>query len=152
VFLDELTQNLDPMSRRHTWDVVRQIRDRGTTVVLVAHDVEEAEQLCDRVAVLHDGRVAAEGTPEAIVETLGGHSSVRFTDAELDVRLLRDVPGVRELRRHGPEVELVGEGPLLAHTGARLVAMGRPPLDLRVQRPTLVDRFVQLTGSQEDQR
>lgn len=160
VFLDELTQNLDPMSRRHTWDVVRQIRDRGTTVVLVTHDVEEAEQLCDRVAVLHGGRVAAEGTPVGIVEALGGRASVRFTDAELDVRTLRDVPGAKEVRRHGPEVEVIGSGPLLAQVGARMVSMGRPPIDLHVRRPTLVDRFVELTrttpdtldGTPEDQR
>src|SRR5690606_8689747 len=78
VFLDELTQNLDPIGRRRTWDVVRRVRDSGTTVVLVTHDVEEAERLCDRVAVMHRGRVVAEGTPPAIVESLGGGPTVRF--------------------------------------------------------------------------
>ncbi len=82
VFLDELTQNLDPMARRHTWDVVRHVRDAGTTVVLVTHDVEEAERLCDRIVVMDHGRVVADGTPAAIVDELGGASTVRFTDAE----------------------------------------------------------------------
>ena len=68
VFLDELTQNLDPMARRHTWDVVRHVRDAGTTVVLVTHDVEEAERLCDRIVVMDHGRVVADGTPAAIVD------------------------------------------------------------------------------------
>ena len=81
VFLDELTQNLDPVGRRHTWDVVRRIRDAGTTVVLVTHDVEEAERLCDRIVVLDRGRVVADGTPAAIVDDLGGTTTVRFTDA-----------------------------------------------------------------------
>ena len=63
VFLDELTQNLDPGARRQTWEVVRRVRERGTTVVLVTHDVEEAERLCDRVVVMHHGRVVADGRP-----------------------------------------------------------------------------------------
>jgi ABC-2 type transport system ATP-binding protein len=145
VFLDELTQNLDPLARRHTWDVIRHVRDAGTTVVLVTHDVEEAERLCDRIAVMDLGRVVADGTPAAIVEELGGTATVRFTDADLDARTLRDLPGVDSVRRHGPEIQVDGTGPLLAHVGAHLVALGRPALDLRVQRPTLEDRFVALT-------
>jgi len=145
VFLDELTQNLDPVGRRHTWDVVRRIREAGTTVVLVTHDVEEAERLCDRIVVLDRGRVVAEGTPAAIVENLGGTTTVLFTDGELDVRDLRSLPGVQRVRRHGTEVRVEGSGPLLAHVGAHLVAVGRPALDLRADRPTLEDRFVALT-------
>jgi ABC-2 type transport system ATP-binding protein len=148
VFLDELTQNLDPSARRQTWDVVRRIRDRGTTVVLVTHDVEEAERLCDRVVVMHRGRVVADGSPTTIVEALGGAATVRFTDADLDVRPLRGLPGVASVQRHGPEVAITGSGPILAHVGAHLVAAGRPALDLRLDRPTLEDRFVALT--QED--
>jgi ABC-2 type transport system ATP-binding protein len=145
VFLDELTQNLDPVGRRRTWDVVRRVRDAGTTVVLVTHDVEEAERLCDRIVVMHCGRVVADGTPASIVESLGGEATVRFTDGELDVRPLRDVPGVRAVQRHGPEVHVTGTGAVLAHVGAHLVAAGRPAADLRIERPTLEDRFVALT-------
>src|SRR3954452_17210681 len=104
VFLDELTQNLDPTARRKTWDVVRRIRDGGTTVVLVTHDVEEAERLCDRIVILDHGRIVAEGTPSAIVETLGGRATVVFTDGELDVRTLDGVPGAEAVDRHGAEV------------------------------------------------
>ena len=75
VFLDELTQNLDPMARRRTWDVVRHVRDSGATVVLVTHDVEEAERLCDRIVVMDHGRVVADGTPAAIVDELGGSAN-----------------------------------------------------------------------------
>jgi ABC-2 type transport system ATP-binding protein len=145
VFLDELTQNLDPVGRRHTWDVVRRIRDAGTTVVLVTHDVEEAERLCDRIVVLDRGCVVADGTPASIVEGLGGTTTVRFTDGDLDVRDLQFLPGVHHVGRHGPEVHVEGTGPLLAHVGAHLVAVGRPALDLRADRPTLEDRFVALT-------
>lgn len=145
VFLDELTQNLDPVGRRRTWDVVRQVRDAGTTVVLVTHDVEEAERLCDRIVVLDRGRVVADGTPTAIIESLGGQTVVRFTDAELDVRRLKRVPGAARVTRHGPLIEIEGGGALLAHVGAFLVEAGRPAPDLRGQRPTLEDRFVALT-------
>ncbi len=146
VFLDELTQNLDPLSRRRTWDVVRRARDAGTTVVLVTHDVEEAERLCDHIVVLDRGRVVADGTPASIVESLGGTATVRFTDPDLDVRPLRDLAGVTGVHRHGPEVRVAGRGPVLAHVGAHLVAHGRPALDLRVHRPSLEDCFVELTG------
>lgn len=145
VFLDELTQNLDPMARRHTWDVVRQIRDRGTTVVLVTHDVEEAERLCDHLVVLHAGRVMADGSPAEIIDALGGCSTVRFTDPEFDIRPLRDLPGADRVHRHGPEIQVEGTGPLLAHVGAHLVACGRPPLDLRLHRPSLEDQFLAMT-------
>jgi ABC-2 type transport system ATP-binding protein len=145
VFLDELTQNLDPVGRRHTWDVIRQVRDGGTTVVLVTHDVEEAERLCDRVVVMDCGRVVADGSPAEIVDSLGGTATVRFTDAEIDVRTLHTIPGVARVQRHGPEVHVVGGGPLLAFVGAHLVDIGRPPIDLRVHRPSLEDQFVNLT-------
>ena len=103
--------------------------------MLVTHDVEEAERLCDRIVVMDRGRVVADGTPAAIVEELGGASTVRFTDADLDVRTLRHLPGVDAVRRHGPEVARRGPRPLLAHVGAHLVAIGRPALDLRVRPP-----------------
>jgi ABC-2 type transport system ATP-binding protein len=150
VFLDELTQNLDPVGRRHTWDVVRRVRDAGTTVVLVTHDVEEAERVCDRIVVLDRGRVVADGTPAAITADLGGTTVVRFTDVDLDVRPLRSLPGATRVARHGPEVVVEGTGALLAHVGAHLVAAGRPPEDLRADRTRLEDRFVALT-TQEDQ-
>ena len=146
VFLDELTQNLDPVGRRRTWDVVRRVRDAGTTVVLITHDVEEAERLCDHVVVLDQGRVVAAGTPVSIVDGLGLAAEVRFTDAELDVRELRGLAGVTAVRRHGPEIAVEGHGPILAHVGAHLVARGRPALDLHVRRPSLEDCFIALTN------
>ncbi len=145
VFLDELTQNLDPVGRRYTWDVIRRVRDGGTTVVLVTHDVEEAERLCDRIVVMDHGRVVADGTPAAIVDELGGAATVRFTDAELDVRTLHTLPGVSRVQRHGPEIHVTGSGPLLAFVGAHLVDIGRPAIDLHVHRPSLEDQFVKLT-------
>ena len=145
VFLDELTQNLDPVGRRRTWEVVRRVRDTGTTVVLVTHDVEEAERLCDHIVVMDRGRVVADGTPASIVRALGGRTVVTFSDAGLDAATLRHLPGVERVDRHGVEVRVTGDGPVLAHVGAHLVDMGRPPLDLRAEMPSLEDRFVSLT-------
>src|SRR5262245_60023576 len=144
VFLDELTQNLDPISRRHTWDVVRRVRDSGTTVVLVTHDVEEAERLCDRIVVLHRGRVVADGTPSTIVSALGATTTVSFTDPDIALEPLHRVPGVDRVVRRGPQIDVVGTGPILAYVGARLVEMGRPALDLRAHHPSLEDRFIDL--------
>lgn len=146
VFLDELTQNLDPVGRRRTWDVIRRVRDSGTTVVLVTHDVEEAERLCDHVVVMDGGRVVADGSPASIVQALGGTTTVTFTDAGLDVSPLRRLPGVERVDRHGAEVRVAGTGPVLAHVGAHLVSMQRLPLDLRADLPSLEDRFVSLTN------
>ncbi len=145
VFLDELTHNLDPVGRRRTWDVVRKVRDSGTTVVLVTHDVEEAERLCDRIVVLDGGRVVADGTPAAIVESLGGTTLVQFTDPKIDLRPIGRLPGVTGVERRGSVVHVEGTGAVLAHVGAHLVAKGRAAADLRAHRPTLEDKFVTLT-------
>lgn len=145
VFLDELTQNLDPVGRRDTWEVVRRIRDAGTTVVLITHDVEEAERLCDRIIVMHEGRIVADGSPASVAAGSSECITVTFTDAGLDTRTLTGVPGVERAVRHGPRVEVTGHGPLLAHVGAHLVGVGRPPIDLAVHQPSLESRFVELT-------
>ncbi|MGI8754344.1 MAG: ABC transporter ATP-binding protein, partial [Acidimicrobiales bacterium] len=116
-----------------------------TTVVLVTHDVEEAERLCDHIVVLDRGRVVADGTPASIVDDLGKSAVVSFTDGDIDARTLRGLAGVATVQRRGPVVEVSGEGPLLAHVGAHLVALGRPAIDLRVHRPSLEDCFVELT-------
>ena len=104
VFLDELTQGLDPSARRVVWDLVKLIRARGTTVVLVTHFIDEAEVLCDRVVVMRDGRFVAHGSPAELVEQYGPGVGVSFTDAARRRRRapfdLRRALG-RSLRRPG---------------------------------------------------
>jgi ABC-2 type transport system ATP-binding protein len=124
---------------------VRRIHDAGTSVVLVTHDVEEAERLCDRIVVMDRGRIVARGTPAEVAAGASGAVTVTFTDTDLDTRPLRSLPGARRVTRHGPQVRVVGDGPLLAHVGAHLVAVGRPALDLDVHRPSLEARFIELT-------
>jgi ABC-2 type transport system ATP-binding protein len=146
VFLDELTQGLDPAARRVAWDLVRSVRDRGATVILVTHFMEEAEQLCDRVAVVHRGRVAAVGSPQGLISRYGGGVRVVFsTPAYQDVDWLSRAPHVSGVARHGPRLEVSGDGPLLAHIGAALIAHGMEPADLRLEQPTLEDVFLRIT-------
>ncbi len=146
VFLDELTQGLDPQARRATWELIREIRRDGTTVVLVTHFMDEAEHLCDRVAVVDGGKVVALDTPQALIDGLGLPSIVRFTTSEPDVGWLEKLEVVESMSRDGTAVELRGAGPVLALVASELVAHGIVPLDLRVERPTLEDAFLAVTG------
>jgi ABC-2 type transport system ATP-binding protein len=146
VFLDEMTTGLDPLSRRSTWDLIRQIRSQGTTVVLVTHFMDEAEHLCDRIAVIDDKTVAAIGTPQGLIARYGGAAEVTFTIGTADLGFLEGIEGATGIERHGRRVTVTGEGPLLVRTAARLADNGLEPVDLEVTRPTLEDVFLTITG------
>jgi ABC-2 type transport system ATP-binding protein len=146
VFLDELTQGLDPQARRATWQLIREIRQHGTTVVLVTHFMDEAEHLCDRVAIVDDGRVVATDTPQGLIDGLGLPSVVRFSTSESDLGWLEALDVVTSITRRGGTVEVRGSGAVLALVASELVAHGIVPTDLRVERPTVEDAFLHLTG------
>jgi ABC-2 type transport system ATP-binding protein len=155
VFLDELTQGLDPQARRGTWELIRDIRAHGTTVVLVTHFMDEAETLCDRVAIIDRGRIVALDTPQDLIAGLDVPVRVRFSwagcggDAEAGadgLAFLEALPVVRRVTRHGRQVEVEGTGAVLALVAAELVERGIVPVDLRAERPTLEDAFIALTG------
>jgi ABC-2 type transport system ATP-binding protein len=148
VFLDELTQGLDPAARRVAWGLIRAIRDRGATVVLVTHYMDEAEQLCDQIAVVDGGRVVATDTPQGLIARFGGPIKITFTPDGHDVRFLEDVTHVQAVRRRGTRIEAEGTGPVLAVVAAELVAHGLVPSDLRVEQPTLEEVFLRLTDDQ----
>lgn len=146
VFLDELTQGLDPGARRETWRLVRRIRDQGATVVLVTHYMDEAEHLCDRVGVLHDGRLSACGTPAELIACSGGGVRTRFSCRQAAaIPHLDAVPGVRHITRSGDVVEVVGDSSSSVLVAAELVRTGVVPDDFSVVRPSLEDVFVELT-------
>lgn len=146
VFLDEMTTGLDPSARRTAWELIAAIRDQGTTVVLVTHFMDEAEHLCDRIAVFKQGRIAAVDTPSGLIATHAGESRVRFSTEAAELGWLAEVPGVEGIERESSHVQVTGKGPLLAHTAAALVAHGIAPLDLRVDRATLEDAFLRIVG------
>lgn len=146
VFLDEMTTGLDPAARRVAWDLIRAIRDSGTTVVLVTHFMDEAEQICDRVAIVDKGRIIASDTPQGLIMENASEVRVVFTTDQSDLDWLSDTSHVRQVTRKGPRVEVAGSGPVLALVAAALVEHGIVPSDLRVEQPTLEDVFLKLTG------
>jgi len=147
VVLDEMTTGLDPAARRVAWDLVAAVRERGTTVVLVTHFMDEAQRLCDRLAVLLDGHVVARGTTAELIASQPRSSAVRFTTpAGADLGFLNLVAGVKKVALdHGGRVTIVGDGPLLARVAHALVDRGMEPEDLRVELPTLEDAYLALT-------
>ena len=146
VFLDEMTTGLDPAARRVAWDLIRTVREKGTTVVLVTHFMDEAENLCDRVAIVDRGKIVADDSPQGLITQYAGEVRVIFTTDETDISWLDKVDGVNKVAVSGPRVEVTGSGPVLALVAAALVEHGIVPADLRVEQPTLEDVFLKLTG------
>ncbi|MFC5993192.1 ABC transporter ATP-binding protein [Pseudonocardia hispaniensis] len=145
--LDELTTGLDPQSRRSTWELVEQIRADGVTIVLVTHFMEEAERLCDRLALLDAGRVVAIDTPSGLVERARPPQVIRFRPSgPVSDGVLRALPGVTAVaRRHGL-VEITGTGDVLAAVTAELAQRRIVAAELRITQARLDDAFVALTG------
>ena len=148
VFFDEMTTGLDPMSRRVTWDLVRQVRDQGTTVVLVTHFMDEAEELCDRIAVINEKRVVAIDTPDGLIEEFGGGATVTFSTDAADLGFLDLVEEVDGVSQQGRRVTVTGYGALLVNVAAALVAHGLKPIDLASHRASLEDVFLTITGEE----
>ncbi len=147
VFLDELTAALDPAARREAWRLVRRVRDGGATIVLVTHFMEEAHALCDRVAIVDDGRLVALDTPAALIAAATHELRVAFSHAGHDVGFLRTVPGVDAVQVDGNgTVEVTGGPQAPVHVAAALAGRGVVPDDYRIHRPTLEDVFLAHTG------
>ncbi|HEX6335998.1 MAG TPA: ABC transporter ATP-binding protein [Jiangellaceae bacterium] len=147
VLLDELTTGLDPGARRATWDLVRRVRDRGTTVVLVTHFMDEAEVLCDRVAVMTRGRIVACDTPRALTARQGGPVTITFGRADgHDPQSLLAVPGVQSVTVNDGQVFVAGQSTAAAGVAAALAGDGVMPDDYRTHYPSLEDVFLALTG------
>ena len=149
VFLDEPTTGMDPAARRALWDVVLGLRDAGRTVLLTTHYLEEAEVLCDRVAIMDHGRILEEGTVEELVSRRFRERAVRFDaiDGLTDAHL-QSLPGVVSVKHENGEV-LVYTRDVPATIGAVIdaaEAVGVEPANLGVRRPTLEDVFLDLTG------
>lgn len=146
VILDELTTGLDPHARREVWDLVEQIRADGVTVLLVTHFMEEAERLCDRVALIDRGRVVAVDTPAGITNRAGGGQRMRFRPSSPvpDEDLLA-LPSVASLSRHGALLELEGGAELIQEVTSLLARRQVIAAELRIEQTTLDDAFVTLT-------
>jgi ABC-2 type transport system ATP-binding protein len=145
--LDELTTGLDPNARRDTWALIEGIRDRGVTVVLVTHSMEEAERLCDRVAVIVAGRVVALDSPAGLVARVDREQRISFRPlSPLDDALLTSLPEVRSLTRHGGHVVVTGTGNVLQAVTSVLARNQIVAGELRVDQASLDDAYLALTG------
>jgi ABC-2 type transport system ATP-binding protein len=152
LFLDEPTTGLDPQSRRQLWDIIRIFQRGGGTVLLTTHYMDEAERLCDRLAIVDHGQVIAEGTPSDLIERLGGHHVVEFqASGDSNGRGLdawRALPGVESVRHDDGLVSLTVREPHLT-IPALLDAVekrGSQLLHLTTRQASLEDVFVNLTG------
>jgi ABC-2 type transport system ATP-binding protein len=154
LFLDEPTTGLDPQSRRQLWDLIVALRASGRSIVLTTHYMDEAERLCDRVAIVDHGRVIALGTPRELIAGLGAEHVVEFTspgsDGALTVEMLRSLDGVQSAREHDGRWSMQ-VSKLSRAVPALLAELGRNGLplgELATHSATLEDVFVSLTGRQ----
>ncbi|GAA2214487.1 ABC transporter ATP-binding protein [Nonomuraea monospora] len=146
--LDELTTGLDPQARRDTWDLIEGVRSRGVTIVLVTHFMEEAERLCDRLALIDAGRVVMVDTPAGLTARARIEQRIHFRPSRpFDDALLASLPDVSGVTRRGELVVVTGNDNVLNAVTAVLarhrIVAGR----LRVEQASLEDAFVQLTGA-----
>jgi len=147
VILDELTQGLDPAARRDVWAAVRQLHDAGTTVLLVTHEMDEAEALCGRVVVMRAGHVLDRGAPADLVDRHAAVATIRFSLPDPPAGLLDHLSrldGVLAVDRAGSRVTVRGDRRIIAYVGAALVRWGSVPADLNVHIPTLEDALLDL--------
>jgi ABC-2 type transport system ATP-binding protein len=148
VFLDELTTGLDPQARRATWELVRGIRQRGKTVLLTTHLMEEAERLCDRVAIIDHGRIIDIGTPAALVRRHCPERTVTVaTEDPTAPERFRAIPQVQSVSVQGMLLTIRGRGDDLVTQVIHCLAEHRMRVnDFRTELPTLEDVFLKLTG------
>jgi ABC-2 type transport system ATP-binding protein len=149
LLLDEPTTGLDPQSRRQLWDLIRDFRAQGRTVLLTTHYMDEAERLCDRVAVVDHGKVIALGSPRELIAELGGEHVVEFTlERAPEPAALEQLPAVRSVRREADHFCLSVTEPHVALPAllARLHEGGHRLASLSTRHASLEDVFVTLTG------
>ncbi|GAB3141850.1 ABC transporter ATP-binding protein [Micromonospora sonneratiae] len=145
--LDELTTGLDPQARRNTWQLIDEIRESGVTVLLVTHLMEEAERLCDRIAVIDRGRLVALDTPLGLIRQAALDQELTFRVTEpFDHAVLAALPEVSGVVADGDEVRVSGSGNLLYAVSSALIGLGVVATETRLRQAQLDDAFLALTG------
>ncbi len=147
VFLDELTTGLDPQARHVIWDLVRDVRSKGKTILLTTHFMEEAEKLCDRVAILDHGKIVALDTPAALIRRLGAEERVVFSlDGALPAGFEKTISGGARVEIQGEWVVVHGKNgrkiPLVIEVVSLLKGQGIQFRDLRTEQRNLEDVFL----------
>ena len=153
LFLDEPTTGLDPQARRHLWDLVDDLKHAGRTIILTTHYMDEAERLCDRVAIMDHGRVIALGTPKQLIASVGGDHIVEFAvagngDSKVDAKVLTTIPGVQSHRVDAGlhQLSVTDLHTTVPRIFAAVDTMGFDLSEFRTHSATLEDVFVSLTG------
>ncbi len=151
LFLDEPTTGLDPQSRRQLWDIIREFQRAGGTVLLTTHYMDEAERLCDRLAIVDHGQVIAEGSPADLIERLGGHHVVEFAVSGsngVSEQTWRTLPGVESVRKDEDFIALNVKEPHLTIPALldAIETQGSQLEHLTTRQASLEDVFVRLTG------
>jgi ABC-2 type transport system ATP-binding protein len=148
VFLDEMTQGLDPAARRESWQLIERAREQGATIVLVTHDMEEAERLCDRVAVIDGGRIVTCGRPVELASA-SGTVRVRFSaPSAAGLEGLVRVPGVAEVGYDGRVADVWTDPAAIVHIATELARRDLAPGDFTVIRPSLEDAVIPMLNGE----
>jgi ABC-2 type transport system ATP-binding protein len=148
VVLDELTTGLDPRARRDTWEIVEDVRARGVTVLLVTHFMEEAQRLCDRIALIDKGRITALDTPQGLISRTAGSTIISFTpSAPLDDADVAALPALASVEEKDGRITLGGSDETVTALLSLLARHRITAHQLRVTDATLDDAFLDLTGA-----
>ena len=152
IFLDELTTGLDPQARHAIWDLIREVRSKGKTILLTTHYMEEAERLCDRVAILDHGKIVALDTPAALIRSIDGEERISFhVDTPLPASFKNAFSGSIRIEQQGDRIEIHGRNdnsPLISTVVNRLTENNIKFRDLSTAQANLEDVFLALTGRQ----
>lgn len=149
IFLDELTTGLDPKARRDIWQIVKEFKNEGRTIFLTTHYMEEAEELCDRVAIVDNGKIIALGTPEELIERSEIENTITFETKNIAIEALKKVKGVHQATFVNGEVKILGLGEDLLKDVVEFLYSNKIYFkNLRTKQPNLEDTFLKFTGKE----
>lgn len=147
LFFDELTSAVDPQARLAIWDILRELRNKGHTIMLTSHSMEEAQALCDRIAIIDAGRIIALGTPTELIDRHGGERVLSLAvDRPPASDRLEGIDGVSSVKFVEGRLEVTGVGSFAPAVLSRLAELGSTVTDMALREPNLEDVFVSLTG------
>lgn len=147
LFFDELTSALDPQSRLKIWDILRDLKAAGRTVILTTHSMEEAQTLCDRIAIMDAGHIIAEGTPDELIDEFAQGSTLKFSvSGTVQPAPLEKIPGVTSVDIQGQDITVIGKGDFTPHVMQVLTDQHVSPAHMSLNPATLEDVFLHLTG------
>ena len=148
LFLDELSTGLDPQARHTMWDLIRDIRNEGKTIFMTTHYMEEAERLCDRVAIIDRGKIVALDTPQNLVQSLGQEMRVIFSlENDFPLENFKKIEEVTEVEKIGDRIVVHGEGEEFVYRVISLLMSNKMKFrEIKIEQPNLEDVFLALTG------